>query len=474
MSRTAEERRAEERRRRQAAEMSHGAARRDPLPGRDPASLARWAADGELARQREQLGAMLGNARSWTGTMRGSVDAAEAQAAREQYVAALEGATAATGRAVGAWVDSGGKPATRPVAPRATPHAAPAPVSAPVGAPRQPDPSEFGPPRRAAADVVASLGALPIAEARADSSAPPLEQTEDPFSSEWRERVQPMIDEALARGRTDIAERISSEYSNVARNRWAALNAIFETETLPEVKRMHRELLRHKSKQLPSELANEARAVAMRAAEQQQQQLAYIYGALRDPVLAPLAVEMFNDSPFIEPGVKVREFQVDPASGVLYGIGDDGRPVNLLGGQPFAVPLDAADRLYERWYGAKREAYTLKPGERRYDERNRLVAEGGRDTTGAAGASAAFSRNLDDARRHVDSQFGRDTQTGILMNDTPEKREQYDAVMKRAEAYLAHGATPVQAASRAMADVTGLATATNSGGEYAGPRPWQR
>lgn len=469
---TEEERLRRQRRERMNAEMSHV-----PPPKVSPEATLRNAQAAELVQNLGALGqaSTAIDAVNRTAPAEGQPNAMHLEQTRAKV---LTGTMTDMGRAVSNWADLSRRQAAAPAAPAAPAAAAPAPApaapaAAPPGGATTPaaDPqNEYGPPRPAA--TVANVGAMPqpqmVQSEPADLGQPP--EAEDPF--QYADRVKPMIDEALARGRTDIAARIQSEFTQLSRDHFAALNARYETDILPRAKQIQAELLKQKGKMLPAQFAQEARAVAMQAAEQREQMMAYMYSALRDPVLSQEAIAMFNDSPFIEPGVKVREFKVDPQARILYGIGEDGQPVNLMNGQPFAVPLDAAEALREKWYGSKKgqEPYTLKAGERRYDANNRLVAEGGADPEGSGRGGAAFSRNLDDARKAVDSRFGRDTSTGIMLNDSPQAREQYEAVMKRAEAYVSQQMNPVEAAARAYADVMGGGAA--SGGEYTGPRPW--
>lgn len=351
----------------------------------------------------------------------------------------------------------------------------------PPAAPAEKKPSE--PPKKPGpkpADVAAAKGVAapdptrtyvpretsPAAPAAPAAAAVPPEQDKPAFS--YLAQVEAMERRAMEIGRPEEAARVRGEYNRLIDGQFRTLETNFKTKTLPQVQAMQAALLEHQGKQLPRELAIQARQVTLQAAQQQQEMLGYIYGLVRNDATKGLGVKYFNESELLEPSVQVADFIVDD-QGMLVGLDAQGGVVKMSSGEEFRFPVEAAEQLYRDLFESERNQNVILP------DGAMLVGTNGQ--VRAHNEKAATTESAGNARMNV--KMGTDAlarrlgieldATGRLMEGVDENtRQRWLELSALVEQEILRGTPPQQAADNVWRTAGGTAAASGAA-PYSGP-----
>lgn len=368
--------------------------------------------------------------------------------------------------------------------PTAAPASAPRPEEVPAAQQPQPEVSTERPamPATAPAAIAASGTREPPSAAAPAPEPEPDGEAEDPFP--YMDRVNAMVDAAMKEGRTDIAEKIMGEYEGLITKRFRAMEAHYDTRIMPDVKRVQAELQRHQGRMLPQQLRDDALKVAEAAQTHQADALVYAYGLMRNPLTKPMGLKLVSATNMIAPGAQVADVGVvEGPNGepIIEVYGPDGQPVPMARGEPFRVPLDAAEAAFQERYGTGKDGKltVLNPGDIAVDSRGRQRAANTSPARGAGGQADDDRANVNMARQELALAFGAKVDPISRMLDTSaiNDPEAYTAALAEVEDLIRSGVPPMQAQALVVQRYRGAARpgagAGDSGGQYTGPRPWR-
>lgn len=295
---------------------------------------------------------------------------------------------------------------------------------------------------------------------------------QDRPSFEYADQVAAGVKEAMRRGRPDIAAKIQREYADLITGQYRALEQQYEMEVLPQVHAMRKELMAYQGKAMPQELAIKANELAMQAQDSQARLLAYAYGLERNAMTAGSGIQLFNQSKLVEPGVELAQIEV--RDGVMVGLDAQGQPVNFLNGQPFMVPIQEAEALYQQYFGREKEYMKLGEGDKVIDPKTGATVASNPKSPGGTPSELLSSSKA--AATIIAQEFGAtyDPVRQMIDESTIKDRPSYTKALAEMEGLIRGGMPPYEAANQVAQKYRAAATAIQPKGDpYSGAIPWR-
>lgn len=258
------------------------------------------------------------------------------------------------------------KVATQPADNRQQPASRPKVGRAPAK-PAVPEPAA-----QLASTTPAKLGASGEKRDVPRETAPKIDPIESLPAFEYTDDVEAGIQAAMERGRPDIAEMIQKEYGGLITSQFRLMEQKYEAEVLPRIQKMQKDLLAYREQAMPQELVMQANQLATEASAQQRRMLAYAYGLERNALTQGAGIALFNQAKFLEPGVQLDRLQMGDMQiagpdgkptivKAIIGVDADGNQVNFKSGEPFIIPVDEAEALYNEEFPSQRTQRMIVP-----------------------------------------------------------------------------------------------------------------
>lgn len=335
--------------------------------------------------------------------------------------------------------------------------------------------------------VIAAASGAPIKpvvakDTPADPNAQDLYPDDNPF--EHDAKVDAMVRSAIEAGDTDMAAQIMGEYEAMVTSKFRVMESQYEREILPEVKRIHAEMVKFQGQQLPRELAIKADQLAMQAFDTQANMYLFGYGLSRNALTKPLAIRLISESGIVAPGQKIADISVNPETGNVEVIAEDGTVVVGPDGAPVSYPLQEVESEFQTRFGVRdNKLQVLKPGEIAVDSMGAVRAENTNADPETSGMKPSEVRmRVQQGTEALKAAMMPSDSLGRLMEDvTPEKRAMFVQLSKKVEALVKQGVDPNDAAATVLEEAgiaPGGAAPTPSAGagvlQGRPTRPWRR
>lgn len=337
-------------------------------------------------------------------------------------------------------------PVTAEVTPAAIAQEGVAPAQPAVGLPAgQVGPGEMRPSAIEAAGATqanpppAAEGTMPTARMPETVIRPKPEKTPVKKTESYHEARMRIAQE---RGNGELLSQYTKEYATHLSDEATIATKKFEKEQRPMLEAMARIKTEAEWKALPEETRAKMLKAQADAAEQSARNGATGWQLIQNPITRPDGMKLIGHAFGMDGPAK--DIQRD--GDFFIPIAPDGKPATDYSGKPIRVHKDAVERMVSQ-YGSKAPGFILREGEQyRSADGKTVIAENPKDVRpppDQALQQVRISHGIIDQRAGVDSQ------TGQMINSSPEKLARLSAAKVKASEYVRAGMNESTAAERA-------------------------